>query len=106
MIEWFNEQFAPGALFLTLSAAFVVLVPLVWYRARSRRRRPTVRFSSLEPLSHLGTGSIARTRFVLPMLRTAAVVALVIALLRPQSGDFQPSFGLYRLSLLAVCSAF
>ena len=27
MIEWFNEQFAPGALFLWLGVAFVVLIP-------------------------------------------------------------------------------
>ncbi len=86
MIEWFNEQFAPGALFLWLSVASVVLIPLVWYRTRTRRQRPTVRFSSLEPLSRLGTSPAARTRFVLPLFRTLAIAALVIALLRPQSG--------------------
>lgn len=86
MIDWFNEQFAPGGLFLWLSVAFLLLTPLVWVRAQGHRRRPTVRFSSLEPLQCVGTSHAARARFVLPLLRTLAIIALLIALLRPQSG--------------------
>ena len=37
MIEWFNEHFAPGAMFLWLCVLFVLMIPLSWLRASKRR---------------------------------------------------------------------
>ncbi|MGB2984936.1 MAG: VWA domain-containing protein [Phycisphaerae bacterium] len=86
MTEWLAERFQPGPLFAWLCLIFVALVPLIWVRARGARRRATVRFSSLRPFRLLGTTWAKQTRFVLPLLRTLAVLALIIALARPQSG--------------------
>lgn len=85
MIEWFNEHFAPGAMFLWLCGLFFLMIPLIWLRARARRH-PTVRFSSNALLRGTGSSWATSARHVLPLLRTLAVVALVVALLRPQSG--------------------
>jgi len=86
MIEWLTERFQPGAVFLPACILFLVLVPLVWWRSRGLRRRPTVRFSSVENLKHTCGSWATRTRFVLPLLRTLALLALIFALARPQSG--------------------
>ena len=84
MTHWFNEHFAPGPLFLWVSAAAVVLLPAVWIM--TRRRRPTVRFSATSLVRAAGTSWAVRVRFIVPVLRTLAISALVVALLRPQSG--------------------
>jgi len=86
MMEWLDERFSPGPLFGWLGLVFVLLIPLVWIRAKALRRRPTVRFSSVQGLKTLGVSWAARTRFVLPLLRTLAIAMLLIALARPQSG--------------------
>ena len=85
MTEFLSEHFAPGALFAWLCLVFLLLIPLVWLRYRGARKRLTVRFSSVEPLRPLGTTWATRTRFVLPLLRTLAVLALIVAMGRPQS---------------------
>jgi len=86
MIDWLDERFTPGPLFGWLCLAFLVLIPLVWIRARGLARRPTVRFSSIRPLRPFETTWATRTRFILPLLRMVAVLALIVALARPQSG--------------------
>lgn len=85
MMEFLSEQFAPGPLFGWLCVVFLVLLPVNWLRER-RRRRPTVRFSSVEPAKRLGPTWVMRGRFVPPLLRTLAVLALLVAMARPQSG--------------------
>jgi len=85
MSEWFNERFAPGAVFLWFTGAFVLLFPMIWLRARSRVVA-TVRFSATRALSAIPRGLTVRLRFVVPLLRTLAIGCLLIALLRPQSG--------------------
>lgn len=92
MIDWFQENFSPGPLFGWLCLVFALLIPLVWARSRAIRRRPTVRFSSVQPLKTLGAGWAARTRSILPLLRSLAVVALLVALARPQSGGSYRDF--------------
>jgi len=67
----------------------LLVVPLVWWRMCDRRRRGTVRFSSVRPLEGLGTTWTMRARWLLPVLRTAAIVLLVVALARPQKPDEQ-----------------
>ncbi len=86
MIEWFDERFSPGPLFGWLCLVFLALIPLVWIRSRGSGRRPTVRFSSLQFLRPFEATWATRTQFILPLLRTLAILALVIALARPQSG--------------------
>lgn len=86
MMEWLGEHFGPGPLFGWLCIASLALIPLVWIRARGMQRRPRVRYSSVRLFKMSGTTWAARTRFVLPLLRTLAILALVLALARPKSG--------------------
>ena len=85
MIDWFRDNFAPGPVFLALACAFIALIPVMWVRARLRRH-PTVRFSSAEPFLRVRRSWATRTYWLLPALRTLAIIALILALLRPQSG--------------------
>ena len=86
MIEYLAERFSPGPLFAWLCLAFALLIPLVWWRARGLRHRPALRFSSLGLVGGLGRTWASRTRFVIPLLRILAILALIVALARPQSG--------------------
>lgn len=86
MMEYLSERFAPGPLFAWLCGAFLLLVPLIWFRHRRSARRSTVRFSTASFLTPLGRTWATRTRFVLPLLRTLAVLSLIVALARPQAG--------------------
>lgn len=67
----------------------LLAVPVLWWRWRDRRRVASVRFSSVRPLEQLGTTWAMRARWVLPGLRTAAVVLLVVSMARPQKPDEQ-----------------
>ena len=89
MMEWLSERFAPGPGFAWLCVGFLAAVPLVWIMARVVRR-PSVRFSSLSAVRWFGRSWAMRALFVIPLLRTLAIVVLVIALARPQMG------GVYR----------
>lgn len=86
MTEWLGERFGPGPLFGWLSLLFLVFIVVVWLRVGATRRSATVRFSSVALTRMLHATLATRTRFVLPLLRTVAIVALVVALARPQSG--------------------
>lgn len=92
MIEQFQDRFAPGPLFGWACAVFVALIPLLWLRTRRGQVRPTVRFSSLMPLTHVPTSWVVRFRRLPLVVRTLALLALIVALARPQSGgDYQSS---------------
>ncbi len=84
-LSFLSERFAPGPLFAWASVAFLALIPLIWLRHRAVRKRVMVRFSSADALHSLGGTWGMRTRFLLPLLRVLAVVALIVALARPQS---------------------
>src|SRR3990172_7756400 len=86
MIQWFRDSFAPGPLFVWLCLGFLVLVPMVWFRARRKGPRTVVRFSSVQSLRGLRATWAVRTRLILPLLRTLGILALIVALARPQSG--------------------
>src|SRR3990172_136457 len=86
MIQWFQDRFAPGPLFAWLCLGFFILIPLVWIRFHRIGPRTAVRFSSVQPLRGLGATWAGRTRFILPLLRSLAILALIVALARPQSG--------------------
>lgn len=84
--QWFEDSFAPGPLFGWACAAFAVLIPLLWWRASSSRNRSTVRFTSLSPIRDLGGTWATRIRWTPLALRTLAMLVLIVALARPQSG--------------------
>ena len=86
MMEYLAERFAPGPLFAWACVVFLALIPLIWIRARRRQGRPTVRFSSISLLRGVGRTWATRSGFVLPLLRMVAVIALIVAMARPQSG--------------------
>ena len=86
MIDYLSERFAPGPLFGWLCILFCALVPLVWLRGKAFQKSAVVRFSSANLLESLGTTWALRTRFVVPLLRTLAMLAFVVALARPQAG--------------------
>ncbi len=86
MMEYLSERFAPGPLFAWACVVFLALIPLIWVRARRRQGRPTVRFSSISLVRGVGGTWATRSGFVIPLLRMVAVVALIVAMARPQSG--------------------
>ncbi len=65
----------------------LVLVPLVWWRWRRQHRHAAIRFSSLENLRTQGQSWAVRMRFLIPLLRTIAMLVMVVCLARPQKGD-------------------
>jgi len=86
MMQYLQERFAPQPPFGWLCLILLFLIPLVWYRAIRPRKRPAVRFSSIEPFRALASSWATHVRYLLPALRTLAIVALIVALARPQSG--------------------
>ncbi len=86
MIDRLAEMFQPGPLFWPVCVVFLALIPLLWWRGRRSNARPTMRFSSVEGVAALGSSWAIRTGFVIPLLRTLALLALIFALARPQSG--------------------
>ncbi|MCO6438706.1 MAG: VWA domain-containing protein [Phycisphaerae bacterium] len=86
MIEFLQDRFAPGPLFAWLCVGFLVAIPLIWLRARWLRTRATMRYSGTPFLRTIGSTWITRLRSLPLLLRTLAIVALVVALARPQAG--------------------
>jgi Ca-activated chloride channel family protein len=86
MTEFLTERFAPGPLFGWLLPVFLGLIPFVWLRARSRKQRTAVRFSSLKLFQGYDASWAMRFWFLIPLLRCLAIAALLVALARPQSG--------------------
>lgn len=67
----------------------LIFVPLIWWRHLSRAGRPTLLFSSVQPLTRpAGTWGVS-ARHIVPFLRTLAVVLLIVCLARPQKGNEQ-----------------
>jgi Ca-activated chloride channel homolog len=67
----------------------LLALPLMWWRMQDRRLLTSVRFSSIRPLEELGVTWTLRARWLLPALRTAAIVLLVVSMARPQKPDEQ-----------------
>lgn len=63
----------------------LVLLPLPVWLALRPARRPALRYSSLEPLRAAGGVLRRRLRLLLPALRSAALLALIVAAARPQT---------------------
>jgi len=85
MMDFLSEYFAPGPLFGWIIVVAFALIPLAWFHARSRQKLPSLRFSGVRMLRSMPATLAMRTRFLLPLLRTLAIVAMIVALARPQS---------------------
>ncbi|MHC5003394.1 MAG: vWA domain-containing protein [Planctomycetota bacterium] len=71
---------------------WLLLLPaglLAWWRWWSPRRRPAVTFSDIGAARRAGASWAVRLRWIVPALRTAAIVLLVVALARPRLADEQ-----------------
>lgn len=66
---------------------FVLLLalPLLWWLWRQPRRRAVIRYSSLAALRSAGAAWRRHLRGVLPVLRTVALLCLIVAVARPQT---------------------
>lgn len=67
----------------------LVLVPLVWWWAYARRRPTAVRFSSTQALASVRPSWRVRLWWLIPLLRTLALILLIVALARPRKGNEQ-----------------
>jgi Ca-activated chloride channel family protein len=65
----------------------LVLLPLVWPRRRRAERGAALRFPSLAELRAVSPAGAAHRRAILGVLRTVALVLVVVALARPQAGS-------------------
>ncbi len=65
---------------------FLVL-PLLWRRLLSRRRRVALRYSDLSTVRAVAPRWQRYTRYVLPLLRIVALAGLIIAAARPQVAE-------------------
>ena len=81
-------SFHPTAVWFLL---LLLLVPLVWWRWLSRRRRASVAYSSLTGLRSAGATWAVRARWIVPLLRTVAVVLLIVCMARPRIANQQTS---------------
>lgn len=65
----------------------LALLPLLWWLWTRPSRRPVLRFSDLGPLREAGGIAARRARAILPALRSVALIALIVAVARPQRAD-------------------
>lgn len=81
--------FSPGMLWWLL--VLIPLAPLAWWRYVQRSGRPAVPWSTTAAARTVPHGWAARTRWILPGLRTLAILMLVILMVGPIKGDEQTS---------------
>ncbi|MCD6011383.1 MAG: aerotolerance regulator BatA [Flavipsychrobacter sp.] len=82
LLDWDHISFAQPYFF-----ALLLLIPfMVWWQLRGRRDNPALRLTTLSGLN-VKAGGKATFRPVLFVLRCIALVALTIALARPQSSN-------------------
>jgi Ca-activated chloride channel family protein len=61
-----------------------LLIPALWWLWLRPRRRPVLRYSGLADLRAVASTWRSRLRIVLPILRTLALVGLIVGVARPQ----------------------
>ncbi len=84
LLDWKHLSFAHPAFF-----ALLLLIPfIIWWQQRSKKEdNPALRLTTLSGLNPAQAGGKARFRPVLFVLRIITLVALTIALARPQSSN-------------------
>jgi Ca-activated chloride channel family protein len=84
LLDWKHLTFAHPVFF-----ALLLLVPLmIWWQSRSKKEdSPALRLTTLKGLSAADAGGKATYRPVLFVLRAIALIALCIALARPQTSN-------------------
>lgn len=75
----------PSAWFLLL----VLLLPLAWWWWSRPRSRAVIGCSTTSVLSRLPRSWVVRTRWIIPTLRTIAIVSLIVCMARPLRADQQ-----------------
>ncbi len=83
-MSWLNETFVYPWVLLGLS-----VLPVLWWPWLSPRRRAAIRYSSVSGLRRATTTWAARARYLLPALRTLAVMLLIVSVARPRRADRQ-----------------
>jgi Ca-activated chloride channel family protein len=81
--------FLPDTLWWLLLA--VLLVPLAWWRIMRKHTRPAVPWSTTAAARAIPHGWAARTRWILPALRTLAILMLALIMAGPIKGDERTS---------------
>ncbi|MEE8170844.1 MAG: VWA domain-containing protein [Phycisphaerae bacterium] len=84
ILDWFRANFHQPWVLLHLP-----LAALVWFRWIGRNRRPVIQYSSLDAVLAAGPTWTGRARRLLPVLRTAAILLLIICIARPRKGNEQ-----------------
>ena len=65
----------------------LLLIPVLWWWWLQPRKRTTISYSSISILSKMPRTWVVKTRWIIPTLRTAVLVLLIIAMARPQKAD-------------------
>jgi Ca-activated chloride channel family protein len=65
----------------------LALIPFLWLRWNSPRRRSAATFSSLGVAKSIRPTWVARCRWIVPALRMLAIGLLIVAIARPRKGD-------------------
>lgn len=81
----------------------LLAVPLIWWRWFDPRRHAAIFFSDVSRVVAAGAASRWNRRTLLPLLRSAAVIALVVALARPQQGNEQTRVSSEGIAIQLVC---
>jgi Ca-activated chloride channel family protein len=83
LLDWKHLSIAQPYFFVLL-----LLIPfMVWWQMRGRKDNPTLRLTTLSGLNAAKAGGKATFRPVLFVLRCIALIALTVALARPQSSN-------------------
>ena len=65
----------------------LVALPLLWWRWSRPRTTRSIAFSSIAPLEALGRSWRVRLRWLVPALRSAVLIILIVCLARPQRAN-------------------
>ncbi|MFQ5492243.1 MAG: VWA domain-containing protein [Phycisphaerae bacterium] len=88
MLASFGFHYGPGVLALFAVGLIVALV-IIWWRWRKHDAQTALRYSSVEFIARQPTSMGVKLRHLIPLLRSLAVVVLVVCLARPEKGDEQ-----------------
>jgi len=67
----------------------LLFIPLLWWRWSKPANRTVIGCSTTSMLSRLPRSWVVRTRWIIPALRTVAVLALIICIARPLKADHE-----------------